>query len=97
MYVVNSFEFRLFSAVIFVRCMIVSRIMLVTSVAGDLQIVMHEMITGEYILENVHVFVISVGKHLKQKPPCLCTANFIQMFFHIHVLSVINGSVGVSS
>jgi len=97
MYVVNSFEFRLFSVAMFVRCMIASRIMHAISVDDDLQIVMQGMITGEHILENAHVFVICVARHSKQKPLYLFTVSFIQMFFHIHALSVISGSVDASS
>lgn len=97
MYVVNSFEFRLFSVAMFARCMIASRIMHVIFVDDDLQIVTHGMITGEHILENVRVFVICVARHSKQKPLYLFTASFIQMFFHIPALSVISGSADASS
>jgi hypothetical protein len=94
---VNSFEFRLFSVAMCVRCMTALRIMHVISVGDALQIVMRGMITGEHTLENVHVFVIFVARHSKQKPLYLFIASFIQTFFHIHVLSVISGSVDASS
>lgn len=97
MYVVNSFEFRLFSVAMFVRCTNASRIMHAISVDDGLQIVMHGMITGEHTLGNVRVFVICAARHSKQKPPYLFTASFIQMFFHIHALSAISGSVDASS
>jgi hypothetical protein len=97
MYVVNSFEFRLFSVAMFARCMIASRIMHAISVDDDLQIVMHGMITGEHILENVRVFVIFAARHSKQKPLYLFTASFIQTFFHIHAVSVISGCIDASS